>query len=179
MFYSIPQVELRTSLFLISVLRIHVCMYSVNAATALAGGVSTLLYKWLRYINRILITKTGTIRFWKMSRTFTGLKLQGSIGKFGRKELSDIDGYIELPTGNVLSGCEWGNMLVWEGGLLKVEITRSNRKPCHPGGIQQILLDEGELLTVGIDGYVRVSGALFICGLSICKNVLQVYCISP
>ena len=35
---------------------------------------------------------TGHIRFWKMANTFTGLKLQGQLGKFGRTELSDISG---------------------------------------------------------------------------------------
>ena len=35
---------------------------------------------------------TGHIRFWKMATTFTGLKLQGYLGKFGRTELSDIAG---------------------------------------------------------------------------------------
>jgi hypothetical protein len=46
----------------------------------------------------------GHIRFWKMAATFTGLKLQGQIGKFGRTELSDITGYAEFPDGKVLSG---------------------------------------------------------------------------
>ena len=50
----------------------------------------------------------GHIRFWKMARTFTGLKLQGEIGRFGKTELSDIEGYVELPDGKVLSGCESG-----------------------------------------------------------------------
>ena len=35
---------------------------------------------------------TGHIRFWKMALTFTGLKLQGYLGKFGRTELTDISG---------------------------------------------------------------------------------------
>ena len=35
---------------------------------------------------------TGHIRFWKMALTFTGLKLQGYLGKFGQTELSDIGG---------------------------------------------------------------------------------------
>ena len=35
--------------------------------------------------------------------TFTGLKLQGDIGKFGQVELSDIEGFCELPDGKVLS----------------------------------------------------------------------------
>ena len=40
-------------------------------------------------------------RFWKIARTFTGLKLQGEIGRFGRTEISDIEGYRELPDGKV------------------------------------------------------------------------------
>jgi len=40
-------------------------------------------------------------RFWKMARTFTGLKLQGELGRFGRTEISDIEGYRELPDGKV------------------------------------------------------------------------------
>ena len=36
-----------------------------------------------------------------MAQTFTGLKLQGDIGKFGQVELSDISGYCELPDGKV------------------------------------------------------------------------------
>ncbi|XP_064651335.1 cilia- and flagella-associated protein 44-like isoform X2 [Lineus longissimus] len=99
---------------------------------------------------------TGHIRFWKMAHTFTGLKLQGQIGKFGKTEISDIEGYVELPDGKVLSGSEWGNLLLWEGGLIKVEIGRKNKKPCHNGVIQQIVMDEGELMTVGIDGCIRV-----------------------
>ena len=104
------------------------------------------------------LTTAGTshIRFWKMADTFTGLKLQGQLGKFGRTEITDIEGYVELPDGKVLSGAEWGNMLLWEGGLIKVEIIRKGKKSCHNGPIQQILLDEGELITVGSDGFIRV-----------------------
>ncbi|XP_018428354.1 PREDICTED: cilia- and flagella-associated protein 44 [Nanorana parkeri] len=99
---------------------------------------------------------TGHIRFWKMARTFTGLKLQGEIGRFGKTALTDIEGYVELPDGKVISGSEWGNMLLWEGGLIKVEICRKGRRPCHSGSINQFVLDEGELITIGADGYVRV-----------------------
>ena len=41
-----------------------------------------------------------------MARTFTGLKLEGSLGKFGKTEISDIDGYVELPDGKVIAGLE-------------------------------------------------------------------------
>ena len=50
------------------------------------------------------IAGTGHIRFWSMARTFTGLKLQGSIGKFGNEELSDVTGYADLPDGKVNMG---------------------------------------------------------------------------
>ena len=62
----------------------------------------------------------GHIRFWQMAETFTGLKLQGQLGRFGKTSVSDIEGFVQLPDGKVVSGCEWGNLLVWEGGLIKV-----------------------------------------------------------
>lgn len=49
----------------------------------------------------LLFAGTGHIRFWSMARTFTGLKLQGSIGKFGNEELSDVSGYTQMPDGKV------------------------------------------------------------------------------
>uniref|UniRef100_A0A803Y6J2 Cilia- and flagella-associated protein 44 n=1 Tax=Meleagris gallopavo TaxID=9103 RepID=A0A803Y6J2_MELGA len=98
----------------------------------------------------------GHIRFWKMAHTFTGLKLQGALGRFGKTAVTDIIGYVELPDGKVISGAEWGNLLLWEGGLIKVELCRAGHKPCHKGPISQIVLDEGELVTVGKDGFIRV-----------------------
>ncbi|OCT93590.1 cilia- and flagella-associated protein 44 [Xenopus laevis] len=99
---------------------------------------------------------TGHIKFWKMASTFTGLKLQGELGRFGKTGLSDIEGYVELPDGKVVSGSEWGNMLLWEGGLIKVELCRKGGRSCHNGPINQFVLDEGELITIGSDGFVRV-----------------------
>ncbi|XP_009637348.1 cilia- and flagella-associated protein 44-like [Egretta garzetta] len=99
---------------------------------------------------------TGHIRFWKMALTFTGLKLQGALGRFGKTAVTDIIGYVELPDGKVISGTEWGNLLLWEGGLIKVELCRAGHKPCHSGPVSQLVLDEGELVTVGKDGFIRV-----------------------
>ncbi|XP_069745603.1 cilia- and flagella-associated protein 44-like isoform X2 [Narcine bancroftii] len=99
---------------------------------------------------------TGHIKFWKMVETFTGLKLKGELGRFGKTALTDIVGYVELPDGKVISGSEWGNMLLWDSGLIKVELCRKNGKPCHQGSINQFVLDEGELITIGSDGCVRV-----------------------
>lgn len=124
-----------------------------------------------------------------MANTFTGLKLQGILGRFGKTALTDIEGYVELPDGKVcscllqihaythsagrviscqstsvqvVSGSEWGNMLLWEGGLIKVEICRKEGRTCHSGAIQQFALDKGELMTIGTDGAVRVSYLLFV-----------------
>ncbi|KAG8136767.1 hypothetical protein E2320_005324 [Naja naja] len=99
---------------------------------------------------------SGHIKFWRMALTFTGLKLQGALGRFGKTSLTDIEGYVELPDGKVLSGSEWGNLLLWEGGLIKVELCRPGHKNCHNGPINQLILDEGEVITVGTDGYIRV-----------------------
>lgn len=98
----------------------------------------------------------GHIRFWKMASTFTGLKLQGDIGKFGRMEISDVGGFVELPDGKVVSGSEWGNMLLWEAGKIKCEIARKGKKPCHAGAIECVFCEDGEIMTAGADGHVRI-----------------------
>lgn len=43
----------------------------------------------------------GHIKFWKISETFTGLKLKGEIGRFGQTEISDIVGVYIMPDGKV------------------------------------------------------------------------------
>ena len=100
-----------------------------------------------------------------MAETFTGLKLQGDIGRFGNEDLSDVAGYAELPDGKVLSGTESGRMLLWDGALIKAALVRANvggdddsdGRPCHDGMIECITLDvdAGIFHTAGADGYVR------------------------
>ena len=91
-----------------------------------------------------------------MSATFTGLKLQGYIGKFGASELTDIASFIQLPDGKVLSSTETGNLMLWDGGMIKCELSMKGKKPCHAGKIEVVLLVDGEIITAGEDGYVRV-----------------------
>ncbi|CAF1081452.1 unnamed protein product [Didymodactylos carnosus] len=43
-----------------------------------------------------------------------------------------------------------------DGGLIQIEVCRKKGKPCHNGSIQQILLHESDIFTVGEDGYIRV-----------------------
>ena len=98
----------------------------------------------------------GHIKFWRMATTFTGLKLQGYLGKFGASELSDIASFLQLPDGKVLSTTETGNLLLWDGGMIKCEICVKGGIPCHQGKVEVILLVEDEIITAGEDGYVRV-----------------------
>ncbi|KAL4169004.1 hypothetical protein KRP22_009933 [Phytophthora ramorum] len=99
----------------------------------------------------------GHIRLWKMAATFTGLKLQGDIGKFGKSELSDIEAFCVLPDKKVLSGTERGVLLLWDGNFIKCEILTSRRHLPHTGTINVVDFDEeeGHIVTAGRDGYVR------------------------
>ena len=56
-----------------------------------------------------------------MANTFTGLKLQGNIGKFGKIDISDVVGFDELASnGNIISGTEKGQLLLWEAQFVYV-----------------------------------------------------------
>jgi hypothetical protein len=48
-----------------------------------------------------LFPGAGHIKFWKITETFTGLKLMGSLGMFGKTEISDIIGFLALSDGKV------------------------------------------------------------------------------
>jgi WD40 repeat protein len=106
---------------------------------------------------RLTTSGTGHIRFWKMAATFTGLKLQGSIGKFGKIDLSDIDNFVELPDGKVLSGTETGSLLLWEGNFIKCRFTQVGGGLCHAGHITYLELDRAEqcVISASVDGFVR------------------------
>ncbi|XP_037609336.1 cilia- and flagella-associated protein 44 [Sebastes umbrosus] len=104
-----------------------------------------------------LLTSSGSghIKFWKMASTFTGVKLQGLMGHFGKTAATDIEGYVELPDGKVVSGSHWGNLLLWDGDAIKVEICRKEGRNCHAGMVQPFALEDGQLMTIGSDGAVR------------------------
>ncbi|CAK9822070.1 Cilia- and flagella-associated protein 44 [Anthophora retusa] len=109
-----------------------------------------------KYIPGQLTTSgIGHIKFWKMSKTFTGLKLKGEIGKFGNTEISDIIAIHPMPNETVISGCEWGNILLWDESLIKLEACRKNKETAHIGSITQFEYINGELISVGLDGWIR------------------------
>lgn len=112
------------------------------------------------YTEDIIFTSGSThIKFWKMASTFTGLKLQGEIGKFGKLELSDVAAFYELPDGKVLSGTDQGTMILWDGVQVKahlvLEFDGHNKKPLHNGAIEVILFENEEFITAGTDGYIK------------------------
>lgn len=125
-------------------------------AKSFSNDVVNLMFS--PYITEQLITcGFGHIKFWKMAKTFTGLKLQGLIGRFGKTEICDIYGICAMPDEKILSGCEWGNVLVWDDGLIKLQVCRKNRRPCHKGEITQIFMRNAEeIVTVGTDGFIRI-----------------------
>ncbi|XP_049835089.1 cilia- and flagella-associated protein 44-like [Schistocerca gregaria] len=104
---------------------------------------------------RLTTGGAGHIKFWKMAKTFTGLKLMGVLGRFGKTEISDIIGFYPLPDEQVISGCQWGNMLLWNEGLIKLEVVGMGNNKCHKGPITQMFLDGKELVTVGRDGIIN------------------------
>ena len=106
---------------------------------------------------RLCTSGTGHIRFWKMASTFTGLKLQGHIGKFGKVELSDVYAIEELPDGKVVSGTESGALLLWEGNFIKCRFVQVGGKPCHVGNVTYVELDREEkcVITAAADGWIR------------------------
>ncbi|XP_043276979.1 cilia- and flagella-associated protein 44 isoform X2 [Venturia canescens] len=99
----------------------------------------------------------GHVKFWKMARTFTGLKLQGELGRFGKTEISDVIAVYPMPDEKVVSGCEWGNILIWEEDLIKLEVCKKSRNSCHGKyQISQFEYLNGDLVSIGMDGWIRV-----------------------
>jgi WD40 repeat protein len=105
---------------------------------------------------RLTTSGMGHIRFWRMAETFTGLKLQGDIGKFGNVELSDVAAFVELPNGKIICGTETGTLLLWDGDLIQFVIMRNKTTPCHDGMIEFLCIEDGNtLISAGADGYLR------------------------
>lgn len=106
---------------------------------------------------RLTTSGTGHIRFWRVAGTFTGLKLQGEIGKFGKIEMTDIDCFCHMPDGKVVSGAESGSLLIWEGQFIKCRVVRPGETGCHDGAVLHVSLDRTDMLivTAGADGYIR------------------------
>lgn len=57
---------------------------------------------------------------------------------------------------NIL-GSEWGNLLIWEAGLIKIEVYRTMRRRCHDGPVMQLeyIRNKGEIWSISLDGWLR------------------------
>jgi hypothetical protein len=91
-----------------------------------------------------------------MAQTFTGLKLQDEIAKFGQLELSDVSAYYELLDGKVVSGTECGTLIVCEDQFVQANLILDveNQAPLHKGVIEVLLQDEDYYVAAGADGYI-------------------------
>jgi WD40 repeat protein len=98
---------------------------------------------------------TGHIKFWKIAETFTGLKLKGQIAKFGTQEISDVITCYHFSDGKILSSTEYGNMLLWEGNLIKCVIGLSEDKGVHDGAVESIFKEDNYIVTTGRDGMIK------------------------
>jgi hypothetical protein len=76
-----------------------------------------------------------------MAETFTGLKLQGEIAKYGKLELSSVSCFHELQDGKVVSGTSYGTLIVWEGEVIKshLMLDAETKKPLHDAWIEVII----------------------------------------
>jgi WD40 repeat protein len=131
---------------------------------------------------RLVTSGTGHIRFWRMASTFTGLKLQGDIGKFGKVELSDISAFDILPDGKVLSGSESGHLLLWEGNFIKCRFVLAGEggdKGCHDGEVTVLRRDGDAFMTAGLDGWIRWWSLVVIDGAEVDTDHSMDFEISP
>ena len=110
---------------------------------------------------KLITCGMGHIRFWEMATTFTGLKLQGELGKFGQIDLSDISSFVEFPDGKVLCGTEHGTMLLWEGIFVKANLSEPEGKKCHTGLVEHMSwedvddINKMKVMTAAHDGYIK------------------------
>lgn len=103
-----------------------------------------------KYTTDRLITGGRThLKFWKMAQTFTGVKLQGELAKFGILDSSDCTAFIELPSGNILSGCGTGEIVLWDSSTVRLVFQRPGGKKCHEGRIEYMSCDLDGLFTRG------------------------------
>ena len=110
---------------------------------------------------KLITSGMGHIKFWEMAKTFTGLKLQGEIGKFGQLDLSDISAFVEFPDGKVLCGTEHGTFLLWEGIFVKANLMEPEGKKCHVGLVEHMSweladnVEDRKIMSAGHDGFVK------------------------
>lgn len=119
--------------------------------------VATNTIQFSQFNRDCLVTGgVDNIQFWDSSHTFTGPKLQCDHGRFGKFNECNIMAICTMTDDRTLSNCDGGNILVWENGTVKFEVCQKNRRPCHRRTIAQICCDGDRVMTIGLDGFVRI-----------------------
>lgn len=147
------------------------------AAQSAAPEYETTVWEWKKGVIQIHLTSTFSdhinemrfsaktvfytggvehIHIWNIVRTFTGLKLLHNHGSFGTYEDCDVLCIYPERNGRVLTNCDWGNILVWQDGRIRYEISGKNRRPCHQKAITQVHLKGDYLYTIAMDNCVRI-----------------------
>ena len=100
---------------------------------------------------------TGHIKFWEMAKTFTGLKLQGKVGKFGEIDISDIWDFVEYPSGKILTGSEEGNLLMWQNDSIQFMCKTQDNKKCHKNNIIYVdRINNNNIISADINGNIKI-----------------------
>ena len=127
---------------------------------------ATKHYIWqAKYKKLLLFPGPGHVTFWSLCGD-QGLedkdidlsdRLRATEGCFLMTDTADVESVVEPSNNNkIISTCHWGNLLIWEDGRIQLEITRKDGSSCHEGSINQVVAEEGELITIGSDGWIRV-----------------------
>jgi len=68
-----------------------------------------------------------------------------------------VTGFAELPDGKVVSGSDYGTLILWEGNLVKAHLVldASLKTPLHQKMIEIVYLDGDHFITAGGDGYIK------------------------
>jgi hypothetical protein len=69
--------------------------------------------------------------------------------------LSDVSAFYGFPDGKVLSGTEYGTLLLWEGNFIKCLVNLSPEENCHKDNIEVVIRYEDYIVTAGSDGYIK------------------------
>jgi len=71
--------------------------------------------------------------------------------------LSNAPGFYKIPDGKIVSGTEYGTMILWEGNLVKAHLVldREAKTPLHNGAIETILFEDEQFITAGSDGFIK------------------------
>lgn len=132
----------------------QLCVFQCSSSQLLlrASAFATDVYAASFSLNQLVSCGPAHIKFWKISNTFTGLKLQGNLGRFGAHELCDVHSFVFISTGKpgirVLSSTDLPQMLLWDDNLILSLVN-------VPSPVSSCFL-RTQLYTASQDGYIRV-----------------------